>query len=294
MPPPIKVRGAARSKGIPSGYIMGRSSSGNGDVELLKINDLRRMGVAGHQDVNQPTGVVAGSYTAANITVGADGRLTAASNGGGGGGTAFEKSIPNGFALLPPVATDFTFVHTGTVGATLTQLGGTPSKGMSFGPTSAAGTYFMMADEPVVSQTAFTVTALVHLGGWFYQDNFAWGMSLRDSSGKVYEWGWRNGSGVASLSEFDYSPFDVLNNAVVNAVGAFDSNDLIWLRLQLTGGNYLFSMSWDGENYFLVSTHAQAGFFLSTTLTAVGFHVFDNTGAAPIRANIYHWSNVTP
>lgn len=50
-PPPIKVRGAGRSKGIPSGYIMGRSSSGTGDVELLKLNDLRRMGVAGKQDI---------------------------------------------------------------------------------------------------------------------------------------------------------------------------------------------------------------------------------------------------
>lgn len=52
MAPPIKVRGAGRSKGIPSGYLMGRSSAGNGDVELLNLNAVRRMGVASHADVN--------------------------------------------------------------------------------------------------------------------------------------------------------------------------------------------------------------------------------------------------
>lgn len=45
-PPPIKVRGAARSKGIPQGYILGRSSKGNGDVELLSASDFRRVGIA--------------------------------------------------------------------------------------------------------------------------------------------------------------------------------------------------------------------------------------------------------
>lgn len=44
-PPKIKVRGAGRAKGVPQGYVLGRVSPGNGDVELLRMPDLARMGV---------------------------------------------------------------------------------------------------------------------------------------------------------------------------------------------------------------------------------------------------------
>lgn len=44
-PPKIKVRGAARAKGIPAGYILGRVSPGNGDVELIQPVDFQRLGI---------------------------------------------------------------------------------------------------------------------------------------------------------------------------------------------------------------------------------------------------------
>lgn len=55
-PPRIKVRGAGRSKGIPSGYILGRISSGTGDVELLDKSGQRAAGIASSGQVASVAG----------------------------------------------------------------------------------------------------------------------------------------------------------------------------------------------------------------------------------------------
>lgn len=52
-PPSIKVRGAARGKGIPKGFILGRTSKGTGDVELLNLAELRKAGIANTGSVAQ-------------------------------------------------------------------------------------------------------------------------------------------------------------------------------------------------------------------------------------------------
>lgn len=55
-PPKITVRGAGRSKGIPKGYILGRTSHGTGNVELLNLAELRKAGIASTSSVSTVAG----------------------------------------------------------------------------------------------------------------------------------------------------------------------------------------------------------------------------------------------
>lgn len=85
--PKKRFRGL-RSPGMPTGFLLGRASPKRGDVELLDIKQLQRLGVTTSQQASQisnsPTGVAAGTYgdstNVGQFTVNAAGRLTFAAN----------------------------------------------------------------------------------------------------------------------------------------------------------------------------------------------------------------------
>lgn len=159
-PPKIKVRGAGRSKGIPKGYVLGRTSAGSGDVELLNIGQLRKLGVASTGDVGQaltsaatfgfaydrPISTITPSVALRDVDAGVAWTILAAPSFG-----AHQARIDG---AGPTVATTFTIKVAGVAIGTFT---------FAIGAVSA--TFTIAADAPVAINDTVTIVAPASLNG---------------------------------------------------------------------------------------------------------------------------------
>jgi len=159
-PPPIKVRGAGRSKGIPAGYILGRSSSGNGDVELLSVRDFRRVGIATTGQVAQAQG------SAKNFGFAWDRPIASITP------SVSLREVDAGVAWVIASAPDFGSHQMKTDGAGpssstvfLIQVAGVTIGTATFAIAATSATFSIAADAPVAVGDTVTIVAPASLNG---------------------------------------------------------------------------------------------------------------------------------
>jgi hypothetical protein len=208
--------------------------------------------------------------------------ITIAASGSGSGG--INMYYPPG-GLTTPTASSFT-LNTSVAGSALTDM---PSgRGtVLIQPASASSSAQSAQEAAVPSQTAFTATAFIYNTG-LLNNNWMVGIAIKDSTGKYDAYGVRNGP---DFSRFNIASLGTCCDSFGN-LAATQNQLFVWLRVQLTGGNFVFSASYDGENWISVGS-APANSYLGSTLSTVGLFIDSNSGPTFMLDRL-SWTLTTP
>lgn len=194
--------------------------------------------------------------------------LVPISGGGGGGMSPFYNSPAD---LTKPVAANLTLTNGAGLSATLNDLA---TRGVVQKATASSGlllsTAMITAYTPPAAGTDFTVTAFLNRPPG---DNFGIGICIKDNTGKVAQFGTRNGDAGGSYWNSETSVSSGFSWYSSGGLGFFQIP--MWIRVQRIGTNFVTSYSMDGEIWAIQNT-VSATAFLGSSLSKVGFGMWLN------------------